>query len=190
MLSIGTYFLVGGKLYARISSVTFPPEIYTDNDQNQTFIWLALDIEIWNPSILTRIVYTPNLGFTIVSCIDVTFTYLSGYNSHVIITHIPDQTYGEEYIYLMDTPSLPLVGRMKVNPGLSTELAYFGMMFNEVNLTRLPLGEYQMWMKIKLRFGEDIITNAVTMHVFENETFVEYDTISESWGLGHVYFII
>jgi len=27
MLSIGTYFLIGGKLYTRISSVTFPPDI-------------------------------------------------------------------------------------------------------------------------------------------------------------------
>ncbi|MCK5305423.1 MAG: hypothetical protein KAJ72_09230, partial [Candidatus Heimdallarchaeota archaeon] len=59
---------------------------------------------------------------------------------------------------------------------------FYGMAFNEVNLTRLPLGEYRMWMKIRLMFGRDVVSNAVTLHVFENETFVVYDILSESWG--------
>ena len=77
---------------------------------------------------------------------------------------------------------MPMIGREVVKPGISTESAFYGMAFNEANLTRLPMGEYMLWMKIRLILGRDVISNAVTLHVFENETYVVYDIISANWG--------
>ncbi|MBY9000991.1 MAG: hypothetical protein KGD64_08765, partial [Candidatus Heimdallarchaeota archaeon] len=179
--SVGTYFLVGGKLYARISSVTFPAEIYTYGDPNQTHMGFSIEVEIWNPSILARFERTPNTRFEFRPCIDVTFTNLTGYNTHVVIYDIVDQSY-DEYFYLMGEIVLTLVGREVIKPGINIETRYYAMVFHEANLTRLPLGEYRMWFKIDLMFGKEMISNAVTMHVFENETFVVYDIISDSWG--------
>lgn len=186
MLSVGTCFLIGGKLYTRISSVTFPPEIHVENDRNQTYIGFELDLEIWNPSILTRIERTPNTKFVIDPCIDVTFTNLIGYNSHVIIDDIVSQSY-EEYIFLTGQIGLTAIGREVLKPGITPKSTHYGMVFNEGNLTRLPQGEYKMWVKINLMFGKETISNTVTLFVFENETFVVYDTISANWGNVSVF---
>jgi len=181
MLSVGTCFLIGGKLYARISSVTFPIEIYTYGDNNQTEIGIRMELEIWNPSILTRFERTPNARFDFEPCIDVTFTNLTGYNTHVVIDEFLDQNY-DEYIWLYDSIHLTMVGMQVIKPGINIESLQFLMVFNEANLTRLPMGEYHMWFKFDLMFGKETISNAVTMQVFENETFVTYDAISEGWG--------
>lgn len=181
MLSVGTYFLIGGKLYARISSVTFPPEVSNNISSNQTCFGFGLELEIWNPSILNRIEVTPNDRFTITPCIDVTFTNLSGYNSHVVVNDIYDQIL-DEYIYLQDQLYSPVIMRHVMKPGITIVTAPYDVVFKEANLTRLPLGEYRMWVKISLMFGKEALSNAVTLHVFENETFVVFDTISANWG--------
>jgi len=136
---------------------------------------------IWNPSILTRIERTPNDKFDIAPCVDVIFTNLTGYNSHVIINDIRDQSY-EEYIFLTDQMKLPVLGREVLRPVITAESTHYRMVFSEANLTRLPLGEYGLWVKIDLMFGKEAISNAVTLHVFKNETFVVYETISANWG--------
>ncbi len=181
MLSIGTWLILDGRLQARISSVTFPAEVLSDPGYEKTHIGFRLTLEIWNPSVLTRYERTPNYSFTFYPCIDVTFTNLSGYNSHVVVDDIFEQS-DDEYIYLFGPTVLPAVGTEVIKPGINLDFAFYSMLFNEPNLTRLPLGEYRMWLKFDLTFGQDVISNAVTMQVFENETFVTYDTITEGWG--------
>ena len=181
MLSVGTYFLIGGKLYARISSVTFPPEVSSNIFSNKTYFGFSLELEIWNPSVLNRIEVTPNSRFTITPCIDVIFTSLSGYNSHIVVNDIYDQTL-DEYVYLQDQLYSPVIMRHVMKPGITVETAPYDMVFKEANLTRLPLGEYRMWVKISLMFGKEALSNVVTLHVFENESFVVFDTISANWG--------
>ncbi|MCG3225052.1 MAG: hypothetical protein H7647_11335 [Candidatus Heimdallarchaeota archaeon] len=181
MLSIGTWLILDGRLQARISSVAFPAEVLSDYGYDKTHIRFGLTVEIWNPSVLTRYERTANYQFTYYPCIDVTFTNLSGYNSHVVVDGYFEQS-DDEYIYLMGQETLPAVGTEVLKPGINLDTAYYSMLFNEPNLTRLPLGEYRMWLKFDLTFVQDVFTNAVTMQVFENETFVTYDTISEGWG--------
>ncbi len=183
MLTIGTWFLFGGKLYTRISSVTFPPHISSVGNDNLTYIDFRMELEIWNPSILTRFERTANTRFVFSPCIDVTFTNLTGYDTHVVIDAL-DQNY-DEYVSIFDGEErLPAVGRQVLKPGINIETTYYLMVFKEANLTRLPMGEYRMWFKIDLMFGKETVSNAVTMNVFENEIFVVYDTFSDNWGIN------
>ena len=181
MLSIGTCFLIGGKLYARISSVTFPPYISHGDDPNITFFAFIMELEIWNPSILTRYEHTSNYNFDFDPCIDVTFTNLTGYNTHVVIDDFQELNY-DEYIVVFDGIKMLATNIQVLKSGINIETSGYYMMFNEGNLTRLPMVDYRMWFKIPLMFGKETISNGVTMQVFENETFVTYDTISEGWG--------
>jgi hypothetical protein len=181
MLSIGTWLILDGRLQARISSVTFPAKVLSDSGYDKSLLGFSLTLEIWNPSVLTRYVRTSNSNFDFYPCIDVTFTNLSGYNSHVVVDDYFEQS-DDEYIYLSSQEALPAVGTQILNPGKNLDYATYIMLFNEPNLTRLPLGEYKMWLKFKSSFGKEVISNAVVMEVFENETFVTFDTISEGWG--------
>ncbi|MHA1345257.1 MAG: hypothetical protein ACTSVO_02035 [Candidatus Heimdallarchaeaceae archaeon] len=181
MLFIGTWLIFDGRLQARISSVAFPAEVYPNHEYNQTLFDFNLTLEIWNPSVLTRYVRTSNSHFDFYPCIDVTFTNLTGYNSHVVIDDIFKQNY-DEYIYLMDQIHLPAIGRQVIKPGINLHITHYSLVINEANQTRLPFGEYRMWVKFSSSFGQEVVSNAVTMEVFENETFVTYDAISEGWG--------
>ena len=113
-----------------------------------------------------------------------TFTNLTGYNTHVIVNDEHDQDYEnfDEYIYISQGVYLTAVGTQVLKPGINIKPTYFMMVFNEANLTRLPMGEYRMWFKLYLNFGEETITNAVTINMLENETLVEFDDLPDGWG--------
>ena len=187
MLTIGTWLILDPRLQSRISTIAFPPEIFSNSEYNYTSFYFEIELEIWNPSILPRYVRTPYLGYMIYPCIGVTFTNLTGYNSHVVVNQVQEQDY-DEYIFLLGPPGFPMVGKEIISPGLSIEPAYYGMRFNEANLSRLPLGEYLMWVEFKViaihtySISHEIVSSTVTLQVLENEIFVIYDTIIDGWG--------
>ena len=170
----GTHFLIAGKLHARISSVEHPPYVWYNSEGNNTLIIISMEVEIWNPSILPRVERTPCVSFDHWPCLDATFTNLKGETIHLVINNIADQT-GDEYLSLIGAGCLTAMGTQVINPGINIDYTGCSMSFKDANLTSLPLGVYQIWYKTDLMFGKEMVSNGVTIDVYENETL---DTIS------------
>ena len=174
MFAVGTGFIFGGQLYSRISSVELPPSVWYYSEGNRTSIAISMEVEIWNPSILPRVERTPCVSFDHWPCLDATFTNLKGETIHLVINNIADQT-GDEYLSLIGAGCLTAMGTQVINPGINIDYTGCSMSFKDANLTSLPLGVYQIWYKTDLMFGKEMVSNGVTIDVYENETL---DTIS------------
>jgi len=182
IMILGTYFILVGSIEARISGVYTPREHDIEHYETQSTIYFYLTIEIWNPSMIPRIVRTANSDFTYYYALEVDFYNSTGPYDHILIdTKFPDNNIGTEYVNLIGQIYLPMVGKQIIYLGINKKSVVFGINIIEENLTRLPEGYYRLYLYIDLMM-KDVKVNPVYLNVTESGIHVILESIARNWG--------